>query len=240
MNKLVCFLLLACFLNLAIYPAFADEEYMVLPPLMQDTSYPVKQQTYTSAPLRGNVTTIPVGTAFQVIMNDDINSKRTQVGEIFTATLNAPIQMGGEIIVPAGSTVTGQVTYMVPAARAGKNAKMEMKFTSIKPLYGAKVPMIGKVLTQDNTGIVKGGTLKEQLVKHVKTEAVATAGGTIVGAGVGGILGGVTAGTGAAVGAISGAGVGLAYILWRKGREVKIPAGTKMVIMLEQPFSIGK
>ena len=72
------------------------------------------------------------------------------------------------------------------------------------------------------------------------SEALITAGGTLAGAGIGGILGGVTAGTGAAVGAVSGAGIGLAYIIWRKGKEVKVPEGTQMVVVLEQPFNVTK
>ena len=257
MNKACCFLVLFSFLNLTIYPAFADE-YMVLPPVMEEqssqnynnqnynnqnynTGYDTSNSYSTSSqPLQGTITTVPVGTAFQIITDADLNSARNQIGEIFTATLNQPIAVNGDVVIPAGSEIVGQITYLQDAGRAGKNAKMEIKFTSIKPLYGAKVPIMGKVLTQDNTGILKGGTIKDQLVKSAKTEAIVTAGGTVVGAGIGAALGGVTAGTGAAVGAASSAGIGLVYLLWRKGQEVKVPSGTKIIVMLEQPFSVGK
>lgn len=258
MKKLFSVLLVFSFLNLIIYPAFADE-YLVLPPIAEEEasenyntdydkplpdfnsstdSYSV--DSYSKDPLKGRITTVPVGTAFQVITDAALNSKRSQVGEIFTATLNQPISVNGDIVIPAGSEITGQITYLQDAGRAGKNAKMEIKFTGIKPLYGNKVPITGKVLTQDNSGILKGGSLKDQLVESAKAEAIITAGGTVVGTGIGAALGGVTAGTGAAVGAASGAGIGLLYILWRKGRSVKVPGGTKMVVVLEQPFSVGK
>lgn len=260
MKKLASIIMACSFLSLSISPAFADE-YMVLPPILDEEPAPqdqplpdfsqentynqnnfnanyVQPKTYSSDSLRGSVSTIPVGTAFQVVTNTNINTNRNTVGEIFTTRLNHPISVDGKIIVPAGSEVIGQVTYVEDAARVGKNAKMEIKFTSIKPQYGNRIPIVGKVLTKDNTGILKGGTLKEQLVSHVKTETVATAGGTLVGLGLGAVAG--SAGTGAAVGAIGGGGIGIGWLLWRKGKEVKMPSGTKMVVVLEQPFNVGK
>lgn len=263
MKKVLSSLIIFSFLNLTVYPAFADE-YMVLPPIIEeekeqsynnydqplpglnatpdysDTDYVNMDYTTSTNALKGTVTTVPVGTAFQVITDENLNSMRNQVGEIFKATLNQPIAVNGDIIVPAGSEVIGQVTYLQDSGRVGKNAKMEIKFTSIKPLYGPKVPIIGKVMTEDNSGILKGGSLKDQLVKSAKAEAIATVGGTAAGAGLGWMLGGVTAGAGALVGAATGAGVGLIYVIMRKGKPVKIPGGTKMVVVLEQPFNVGK
>ena len=173
-----------------------------------------------------------------MITNSNITTQRNSVGEIFTATLNHPISVDGNIIVPAGSEVVGQITYTEDAGRVGKHAKMEIKFTSIKPPYGNKIPITGKVLTQDNTGILKGGKIENQLVRNVKAEAMVTAGGTIVGLGIGAVAGSV--GTGAAIGGASSGGIGLGWLLFRKGKEVKMPGGTKMVVVLEQPFNVGK
>ena len=193
---------------------------------------------YSPESLKGTISTIPVGTAFQVILNTNLNSNKNQVGEIFTATLNHPISVDGNILIPAGSEVIGQITYIEESRRVGRNALMEIKFTGIKPPYGHKIPITGKILTKDNTGIIKGGSLKKQLVKHATTVAVATAGGTLIGTGIGAIAG--SAGAGAAVGVASGGFLALSYILWRKGKEVKLTPGTKMVVVLEQPFNISQ
>jgi len=260
-NKITSLLMACSFLSMSITPVLADE-YMMLPPILDEKSvqdqplpdFSQKQKmnvnncntnyvdvdTYTSAPLplKGTISTVPVGTAFQVITNENINTKRNTVGEIFTTRLNHPISVDGNIIIPAGSEVIGQITYVEDAGRVSKNAKMEVKFTSIKPLYGNRIPIVGKALTKDNTGILKGGTIKEQLVSHVKTEAVSAAGGAIVGMGLGAVAGSVGAGT--AIGAAGGGGIGLGWLLWRKGKEVKMPSGTKMIVILEQSFNIGK
>ena len=59
-----------------------------------------------------------------------------------------------------------------------------------------------------------------------------------MGTGIGAIAG--EAGIGAAVGSITGGVVGLGYIIIKKGREVNLPIGTKMVVTLEQPLVVGQ
>lgn len=235
------FLTLSVLGNIAL-PALAADEIMVLPPvgdgMNQNQNYSSSSNSYKSPVLKGTVTTVPVGTTFEIITNAEITTKKNHVGEIFTATLNQPISMGSDIVIPAGSEVFGQVTYSEDAGRVGRNANMEIKFTSIKPPYGHKIPMMGKIVTKDNSGVLKGGSIKQQLVKNVSTVAVTTTGGLGLGLGIGAIA--EHAGVGAAVGSIAGGVVGLGYIIVRKGREVILPLGTKMVISLEQPLTVGQ
>lgn len=242
-NKLASTILILTVIGNLSLPAFADEELMVLPPVdnesvqnYQQTNY--RQPAYNSSVLKGTVTTVPVGTTFEVITNSEINSQRNHVGEFFSATLNQPVLIGNDIIVPAGSEVFGQITYSEDAGKIGKNANMEIKFTAIKPLNGNKIPMIGKILTKDGSGILKGGTAKEQLIKNTAYVGAAAAGGLAAGAGIGAIAG--HAGTGAVIGTSIAAPIGLAYIIMRKGKEVNLPVGTKMIISLEQPLTVGQ
>ena len=238
------FLTLTVLGNLALPAVAADEidEIMVLPPVNdgvnQNQSYSPYMNNYNSPVLKGAVTTVPVKTAFEIITNSEINTKKNHVGEIFTATLNQPIVVGGDIVIPAGSEVFGQVTYSEDAGRVGRNAIMEIKFTGVKTLNGNKIPMMGKIVTKDNTGVLRGGSVKQQLVKNVSTVAVTTVGSLVVGAGIGSIAS--EAGVGTAVGSALGGLFGLGYIIIRKGREVNIPIGTKMIIMLEQPLTVGQ
>lgn len=235
------FLTLSIIGNLSL-PALAAEEIMILPPvgdgLNQNQNYSPYANNYKAPVLKGTVTTVPVGTSFEIITNSEINTKKNHVGEIFTATLNQPISVSGDIIIPAGSEVFGQVTYSEDAGRVGRNAIMEIKFTSVKPPYGHKIPMMGKIITKDNSGVLRGGSLKQQLVKNVSSVAVTTVGGVAVGTGIGALAS--EAGIGAAVGSITGGVVGLGYIIIHKGREVNLPIGTKMVISLEQPLTVGQ
>jgi hypothetical protein len=235
------FLTLSVLGNLSL-PALADQEIMVLPPVSdgasQNQNYYSYANSYRTPVLKGTVTTVPVGTTFEIITNSEINTKKNHVGEIFTATLNQPISVGSDIVIPAGSQVFGQVTYSEDAGRVGRNAIMEIKFTSVQPPYGHKIPMIGKIITKDNSGVLRGGSLKQQLVKNVSSVAVTTTGGLGIGLGIGAMA--EHAGVGAAVGSIAGGVVGLGYIIIHKGREVNLPIGTRMVISLEQPLTVGQ
>jgi len=238
-NKFASLLLSLSIIGNISLPAMAEEEVMVLPPINgNDMQVSSPQTTYGTPYIQGTVSTVPVGTSFEVITNADISTKNNHVGEVFTATLNQPITMGTDIVIPAGSEVFGQITYSEDAGRAGRNALMEIKFTSIKPPYGNKIPMMGKIVTKDESGVLKGGSLKQQLAKGASTLAVTATGGLAAGLGIGAIAG--EAGAGAAIGSATGGIVGLGYVIARKGKEVSLPIGTKMIVSLEQPLNVAK
>lgn len=256
-NKTASTVLICAMVGNFALPVLAQEEFTVLPPIdeAQSQSYTpsaTQTNTYTQPqqnnfqqvnysnqqPLFGTVTTVPVGTTFQIITNSEVNSKTTRVGEFFSATLSQPIVVGPDIVVPAGSEVYGQITYSEEAGRVGRNANMEIKFTGIKPVNGNRIPMVGKVLTKDGSGILKGGSVKEQLVKSTAYAGAVTAGGLAAGAGLGAIAG--KAGAGAVLGSVVGGIVGIGYVIMRKGRNVELPVGTGMIISLEQPLTVGQ
>lgn len=241
LNKIASILLTLSVLGNIALPAFADQEIMVLPPVDNQTGVnqgSIYMDNSRQSVLKGSVYTVPVGTSFEIITNAEVSTKKNHVGEIFSATLNQPVAVGGDVIIPAGSEIFGQVTYNEDAGRVGKNALMEIKFTGIKPPYGNKIPMLGKIVTKDGTGVLRGGTLKSQLVKNVSSVAVTTAGGLGAGLAIGAIAG--ETGVGAAVGSSLGGIFGLGYIVVRKGKEVTLPIGTKMVVTLEQPLTVGQ
>lgn len=232
--------------NIALAQPAPVDNYTVLPPLGEfeqktvPASYNAEPNyTYNQGfPLQGKVSVVPLGTSFQVVTATTVSSAASQVGEMFTATIAEPVNVGGQEVIPAGSQVIGQVTYVEPAGRVGKNAKMDVRFTSIKLPNGAKVPITAKVVTVDKTGTLKGGSLKNQIVKAAATGAVATGAGTLTGLSLGAITGGI--GGGAVVGTAAGGLFGLGYVFSRKGKEVTIPAGQKMSIVLEQPVTVGR
>ena len=79
----------------------------------------------------------------------------------------------------------------------------------------------------------KEGTIKGESTN--KRDAAEIAGGTGAGAAIGAIAGG---GQGAAIGAGIGGVIGLVDSLRRKGKEVELPAGTRIIVRLERPLTI--
>lgn len=191
-----------------------------------------------NAPLKGSVSTVPTGTAFEVTTNTTVGSSLNEIGDIFVAKLNNPVVVNGSIIIPAGTEAIGQITYIENAGRIGKNGVMDIKFTSIKLPNGPKVPINGKIITVDNSGVLKGGSLKNQIVTSIATGAVTTGGGALAGLTVGGLIG--SAGGGAVLGTAAGGFLGLGYLFGRKGKEVVLPTETKLNIILEQPLTVGR
>ena len=247
LNRLASLLLMISILGSITAPVFADEEIMVLPPINDQSANNVQyggstadaaQNSGYSPVLKGTVTTVPVGTSFEVVTSAPVSTKTMHVGELFSATLNQPITVGGDTVIPAGSEVLGQVTYSEDAGRVGKNAIMEIKFTGVKTPNGRKISMMGKIVTKDGSGKLKGGSLKGQLVKSTASVAIPTTSSLIVGAGIGSIAG--EAGVGSAVGSSIGGIFGIGYMIYRKGKEVELPVGTKMTVTLEQPLTVGQ
>lgn len=221
--------------------AFAQENIKVLPPVPEIgevTQLDNYNNSFSNAPLKGRVTTVPSGTVLTVNTNSTLTSGGNQVGDIFTATLVNPINLEGNIAIPEGSELIGQVTYVENAGRVGKNAVMQVKFTSIKLPNDQKIPITAKISTTDKSGMLKGGSLKRQLATTVATGAVSTGTGALAGLGIGSLMG--SAGGGALFGTTVGGVFGLGYLFARKGKDVILPAGTGMNVTLEQPVTIGR
>ena len=246
LSRLVAIAILTSFAGTQFTMAQTVQDYRTVPPVVDQNimpslpSIPNNSELYvpSNAPLQGSVSVVPAGTTFEVTTNTPINASACQVGDLFTATLTKPLIVSGNVIVPEGSEALGQVTYIENAGRVGKNGQMDIRFTSIKLPNGQKVPIVGKIMTKDKSGMLKGGTLASQIVHAGATEVVATAGGALTGLTIGAIADG--AGVGTLVGTSLGGAMGLGYILARKGKEVAIPGGSKLSIILDQPATIGK
>ncbi len=164
---------------------------------------------------------IDAGTTVTIRMIDGIDSSVNQPGEIFHASLDAPLVVGNEVVVPRGTDV---YVRLVSASQAGKfNGKSELRLELIKmELYGQSYPLIS------STYSLAGGS-------RGKNTAEKVGGGAVLGAIIGAIAGG---GKGAAIGAgVGGAGGGV-YQAATHGKEVKIPSETRLDFQLDQPVTV--
>ncbi len=164
---------------------------------------------------------IDAGTTVTIRMIDGIDSSVNQPGEIFHASLDAPLVVGNEVVAPRGTDV---YVRLVSASQAGKfSGKSELHLELIKmELHGQSYPLIS------STYSLAGGS-------RGKNTAEKVGGGAVLGAIIGAIAGG---GKGAAIGAgVGGAGGGV-YQAATHGKEVKIPSETKLDFQLDQPVTI--
>lgn len=199
--------------------------------------YSSYNQTYGQTPLRGSVSMIPKGTTMVVKLDQPISSESSKIGDTISATLeNDVLGTNGNVLVPAGSHVQGQITGVVPTRHMGRDGEVAVRFYEMRTPEGNTVPIHGHIATKDNSGRLKGDSALMEIAEGVGVAVAGTGIGAVTGTAVGGILG--VAGTGAAMGTGIGAIGGIGYALARKGKEVVVPGGTRISIKVDEDTSV--
>ena len=176
-----------------------------------------------SAPPVPVTITIPAGKVLTVRLADEVGSKVSQPGQSFGGTLAKPVDVNGEVAIPAGARVEGEVVDAKPLGRFAGGALLQLKLTSIR-VKGEQLPVQTATFTQ---------TLKG---KGKRTGAM-IGGGAGLGALIGGLAGG---GKGAAIGAAAGAGAGTAGTAFTGNKEIVLPAESAVAFKLKESLKITK
>lgn len=191
----------------------------------------------------------PAGLVLPVRLSSGLSTAVAQAGDPVHATLSQSIQLQGATI-PAGSTLSGQLTDVEASRRMGHSGHLGLKFTRLRTLDGNSYPinahLIGGLEKYHTLGAPgsdefrgdNGGTK----LKAVGVRAAVGAGsGAILGTAIGGIAGGGRgAGRGAWSGLAIGTGLGVAdSLLLRKGREINLKSGSPLQLQLDSPVSIA-
>lgn len=206
---------------------------------------PTMAQTYNGQPLQGRVTYVPTGTVIDATLTSPIDSAVAKPGDIFNANLYSPMFLGSDLVLPASTRLEGQVVGVDKGALAGKNGIISLRLTAAVTPDGVRYPL-SAIITADQSegkvieskGNLKGRSTKSTVASGVARTAAWTAGGTLLGICFAPIVAG-TVGAGAIAGVATGGAVGLGSNLWRKGKDVKIPSGTRLKFALDQPMAMS-
>jgi type IV secretory pathway VirB10-like protein len=163
--------------------------------------------------------TLPGGTPFDVEFTKALASNTSTVGESFRARVVADVSVYGQVVIPAGSEVLGEVTDAQGVRGIGARAKLGLKFTDLVLPSGSTVPIHASLLQE---GTSKAG-------KDAATIGGATAGGALLGR----ILSSARGGRGTIIGALIGAATGTAIASRTAGQEVVIPEGSVISLRLD-------
>jgi hypothetical protein len=191
-------------------------------PMSASAAAPVTTPASAPPPQPQPVTvTVPASTIVTIRTIDGIDSKTNSAGQVFKASLDAPIVVDNRVIVPSGAD-----TYikLVDAKSAG-----HMTGRSELGLELASIVFQGKTYNVTSSDVKQTGTSRG------KQSAERVGGGAALGALIGAIAGG---GKGAAVGAAVGGGAGAGVQVFTHGQQVKIPSETRLDFTLQQPFDI--
>jgi hypothetical protein len=194
------------------------------PPRDRDDERPRLMRADTSQPAPAppaSTMTIPSGTLLKVRMIDSVDSETSQLGQTFQASLDEPIMINGETVVPRGADVVAKLVEDKQSGKISGRTDLTLDLASIR-VNGRMVDITtGEVTSSSGSRGAKS--------------AKVIGGATAVGAVLGGIFGG---GKGAAIGAASGAGAGGAVQVLTKGQRVKIPAETRLSFNLQNDLKI--
>ena len=207
-------------------------------PLYQPNYYQQNNYNINNGPLKGSVVTVPAGQQFKTIVTTPISSQTLTLGQNVTLALGSDFYYGNNLIAPAGSSVTGTVLEVSKAKHGSMNGKLLIRFTQITTPYGIQIPISAVIKTDDNTGVLLGGTKLDVTKEYTKDLAIGSGAGALSGVVFGALAGG-NVGKGAALGTAVGAGGGLVKSIWDKGNDVEIPANSSIELILTQPITVN-
>jgi hypothetical protein len=167
--------------------------------------------------------TIPAGTRISVRTIDGIDSTKNRVGDRFQASLEEPLTVDGNVVVPKGADIYGRLEESTKSGTFTGRSQLRLELSGIV-VNGQTVPLVTG--EYELTGKSRGASTAKR-----------TVGGAAVGSIIGAIAGG---GKGAAIGAGVGAGAGAGSEIITKGDQVKIPSETLLDFTLQQDVSIPK
>jgi len=181
------------------------------------------------------------GTEIRLVLLNGLSTNVNRDGDPFEAVVAAPVFLGNQLLLPAGTHVRGVVSRVYGPKRFNLirgQAAMVLQFRSID-LGGVSIPCQMSILTIEKStqdpgrrkdlSTEEGSIVQERpdIKGDIETAALATGGGSLVGA----VFSHV------ARGLLLGVGGGAAYVLIRKGKDVRLPAQTAFQVRLDTTVS---
>lgn len=162
---------------------------------------------------------IPSGSEVDVRLVTALTSDTAQVEDRVEGTTLIDLYRGNDLLIPAGSTLSGWVTSVNRASRTDRKGSLTLEFNRIRinnRTYDTKA-YVTQALESDG----------------IKGEAGRIGAGAGVGAIIGGILGGVK---GAVAGILIGGG---GVVVATEGKDVHLPAGTVLRVRFDSAVPLG-
>jgi len=190
---------------------------------------PAAPAAQPTAPVHGGKIEVPGGTHIPLVLHNGISTRSARPGDpVYFETL-FPIMINGQVAIPAGSYVSGEVTQSKRPGRVKGRAEIALKLTT---MILPNAYMVNLNASPSNAGTGGGETVNGEgtvVGDSDKASDVATvAKTTAAGAGIGGIARG---GEGAGIGAGIGVAAGLAAVLLSRGPEAELPRGSTVEVV---------
>ena len=71
---------------------------------------------------------VSAGTLLRVSLDQELSTKTSNVGDVFTVTLLTPVTDASNVVIPAGTKIRGEVTALETSGSAGQQAMIRVDF----------------------------------------------------------------------------------------------------------------
>jgi len=165
---------------------------------------------------------VPSGTSITIAVSSPISSETAQVGDTWTGVVKNNVVVGEKTVIPSGSTVSGTITAVKPAAK-GDRALLDLAIGSMT-VEGANYT------AHATTPAIEAGSTRARNL-----------GAIAGGAGAGALIGGAVGGKKGALlgGLLGGAGAGTA-VATSKGFQVVLKEGAELTFSTSAPVNIKR
>jgi hypothetical protein len=169
---------------------------------------------------------VPAGVEVAVRLAQSVSSGSSRPGDAVYASVVEPVRVGEQVVIDAGSTLTGSVVAAAPAKRMGGQASLAVEFHTLRLGSGEQVAMQASIQR----------AARSQTRKDAATIGGAAAGGALLGRIFGHQSGRDAHGT--TVGALLGGAAGTAIAASNRGDEVTLPEGSVIRVRLDAPVRL--
>jgi hypothetical protein len=170
---------------------------------------------------QGSTRELPSGSEISVRLIESIDSERNREGDEFRASLEDPITLGNDVVVPKGADARVKLVNEQESGRLSGKAGLTVQLISIT--------VDGKPIRVDSSDVSEYSGSRG--ARTAKSAAAVGAVGAIIGAIAGG-------GQGAAIGAGAGAAAGAGAQTVMKGQRVRIPSETVLTFTTQRTLEI--
>ena len=198
-----------------VAPPPADAEPPTPP---QPAPEPAEQPSSEPAPS----VTLKAGMAMPVRLGQSLSSDVNQVGDTFTATLDAPLTVDGFVIAERGARVEGKVVEVQKAGHLKGQSVLALELTKLNTSDGQHV-------------IIQTETLRRQGETSTGEDVGIVGAAAGIGAIIGAIAGG---GKGAAIGAGAGGAAGVGGVAATHAKPVKLTSEAKLTFRLKTAVTL--
>jgi hypothetical protein len=188
------------------------------------------RSTSPSAPAPAAPAPVPAslsaGTSLTAATTAEVRSHTNKVGDTVTATIASDVRdRSGRVVIPAGSEVVLKVTAIKESEnKSDTTGTLTLQPTNVK-INGQSYPIAASI---------KGVDTRLEGRKTNAGDIAKPAGGAAAGAILGRVIGGSS--KGAVIGGVIGAAVGTQRAVETKDRDVVLPQGTSVTIVLDESF----